>query len=122
MVPFGNNPALPGIQNTYTAQLQSRLVSVDAFNKIILKSNTSGALVRLGDVARVELGTENYSQSCRYNGRNASAITIYQVSGQQCPRPGCECPENNGGTKTKFSGRHGLYLFTGHDPGSECGH
>ena len=51
------------------------------FNKITLKSNTSGALVRLGDVARIELGTENYSQSCRYNGRNASAITIYQVPG-----------------------------------------
>jgi HAE1 family hydrophobic/amphiphilic exporter-1 len=78
---FGNNPALPGIQNTYTAQLQSRLVSVEAFNRIILKSNASGALVRLSDVARVELGTENYSQSCRYNGRNASAITIYQVPG-----------------------------------------
>ena len=78
---FGNNPALPGIQNTYTTQLQSRLVSVEAFNKIILKSNTNGALVRLSDVSRIELGTENYSQSCRYNGKNASAITIYQVPG-----------------------------------------
>jgi hydrophobic/amphiphilic exporter-1 (mainly G- bacteria), HAE1 family len=78
---FGNNPALPGIQNTYTAQLQSRLVSVDAFSKIILKSSASGALVRLGDVSRVELGTENYSQSSRFNGKNASAITIYQIPG-----------------------------------------
>ena len=78
---FGNNPALPGIQNTYTAQLQSRLVTVENFNKIILKSNASGALVRLSDVSRIELGTENYSQSCRYNGKNASAITIYQVPG-----------------------------------------
>jgi HAE1 family hydrophobic/amphiphilic exporter-1 len=78
---FGNNPALPGIQNTYTAQLQSRLVSVEAFSKIILKSNASGALVRMGDVARVELGTENYSQSSRFNGKNASAITIYQIPG-----------------------------------------
>ena len=78
---FGNNPALPGIQNTYTAQLQSRLVTVEAFNKIVLKSNASGALVRLSDVARVELGTENYSQTSRFNGRNASAIAIYQVPG-----------------------------------------
>ncbi len=78
---FGNNPALPGIQNTYTSQLQSRLVTPEAFKKIILKSDISGALVRLGDISRVELGTENYSQSCRYNGRNASAITIYQVPG-----------------------------------------
>ncbi len=78
---FGNNPALPGIQNTYTSQLQSRLVTPEAFKQIILKSDISGALVRLGDISRVELGTENYSQSCRYNGRNASAITIYQVPG-----------------------------------------
>ena len=78
---FGNNPALPGIQNTYTSQLQSRLVTPEAFKNIILKSDISGALVRLGDISRVELGTENYSQSCRYNGRNASAITIYQVPG-----------------------------------------
>ena len=101
---FGNNPALPGIQNTYTAQLQSRLVSVEAFNKIILKSNSSGALVRLSDVARVELGTENYSQSCRYNGRNASAITIYQVPGSNALDLAAECPENHGGTKADFSG------------------
>jgi hydrophobic/amphiphilic exporter-1 (mainly G- bacteria), HAE1 family len=78
---FGNNPALPGMQNTYTAQLQSRLVTVEAFNKIILKSNASGALVRLSDVSRIELGTENYAQASRFNGRNASAIAIYQVPG-----------------------------------------
>jgi HAE1 family hydrophobic/amphiphilic exporter-1 len=78
---FGNNPALPGIQNTYTAQLQERLISVEAFNKIIIKSSSSGALVRLSDVGRIELGAENYSQTCRFNGRNASAIAIYQVPG-----------------------------------------
>jgi hydrophobic/amphiphilic exporter-1 (mainly G- bacteria), HAE1 family len=78
---FGNNPALPGIQNTYTAQLQDRLVSVNAFNKIILKSNASGAVVRLGDISRIELGTENYLQNSRYNGKNAAAITIFQIPG-----------------------------------------
>ena len=78
---FGNNPALPGIQNTYTAQLQGRLVSVDAFKNIILKSSSSGGMVKLGDVSRVELGGENYAQSARYNGSNASAIAIYQVPG-----------------------------------------
>ncbi|MFI5156458.1 MAG: efflux RND transporter permease subunit, partial [Chitinophagales bacterium] len=78
---FGNNPATPGIQNTYTAQLQERLVSAEEFGKIILKSNQSGALVRLSDVARVTLGTENYFQSSRLNGKNSSTITIYQVPG-----------------------------------------
>jgi HAE1 family hydrophobic/amphiphilic exporter-1 len=78
---FGNNPALPGIMNTYTSQLQARLITPEAFSKIIIKSNTSGALVRLSDVSRIELGTENYSQTCRFNGKNASAIAIYQVPG-----------------------------------------
>src|SRR5450432_298840 len=78
---FGNTPAIPGIQNTYTAQLQERLLTVEAFNKIILKSSSSGALVRLSDVSRIELGTENYSQTCRFNGKNASAIAIYQFPG-----------------------------------------
>ena len=78
---FGNNPALPGIQNTYTAQLQSRLITVESFNNINIKSSSSGALVKLSDVARIELGTQNYSQTCRFNGKNASAIAIYQVPG-----------------------------------------
>jgi HAE1 family hydrophobic/amphiphilic exporter-1 len=78
---FGNNPALPGTQNTYIAQLQSRLVSAEEFGKIILKSNQNGAIVRLSDVARVTLGTENYAQTGRLNGSNASAISIYQIPG-----------------------------------------
>jgi HAE1 family hydrophobic/amphiphilic exporter-1 len=78
---FGNNPALPGIQNTYTAQLQARLITVESFNNINIKSSSSGALVKLSDVARLELGTQNYSQTCRFNGKNASAIAIYQVPG-----------------------------------------
>ena len=79
---FGNTPAVPGIQNTYTAQLQSRLITVDAFKNITIKGNSSGALVKLSDVARIELGTQNYSQTCQFNGKNASAIdAIYQVPG-----------------------------------------
>ncbi|MCU0380337.1 MAG: multidrug efflux RND transporter permease subunit [Chitinophagaceae bacterium] len=78
---FGNNPALPGVQNTYTAQLQSRLVNPEEFGKIILKSNESGALVRFSDIARIELGTENYFQNSRLNGKTAAALAIYQVPG-----------------------------------------
>jgi HAE1 family hydrophobic/amphiphilic exporter-1 len=78
---FGNNPALPGVQNTYTAQLQARLVNPEEFGKIILKSKENGALVRLSDIARVELGTENYFQNSRLNGKTAAALAIYQVPG-----------------------------------------
>ncbi|MBZ5858219.1 efflux RND transporter permease subunit [Flavihumibacter profundi] len=78
---FGNNPALPGVQNTYTAQLQARLVSPEEFGKIILKSNTSGAVVRLSDIARIELGTENYFQNSRLNGQTAATMAVYQIPG-----------------------------------------
>lgn len=78
---FGSEPASQGIQNTYTATLQSRLISEQDFSNIILKSNAGGALVHLGDVAQIELGTENYTMSSRINGSNASTIAIYQIPG-----------------------------------------
>lgn len=78
---FGGEPSTPGTENTYTAILQSRLVSETEFSNIILKSNEAGALVRMSDVARIELGTENYSMNSRINGASASSIAIYQIPG-----------------------------------------
>ena len=54
---FGGEPAANGTQNTYTATLQTRLVTEQEFANIILKTDASGAIVRMNDVARVELGT-----------------------------------------------------------------
>ncbi|WP_052272904.1 efflux RND transporter permease subunit [Flavihumibacter solisilvae] len=78
---FGGEPAALGTQNTYTALLQSRLVTEEEFGNIILKADEAGALVRMKDVARIELGTENYSMTSRINGSAASTIAIYQIPG-----------------------------------------
>ncbi len=78
---FGDEPAVPGTQNTYVAQLQSRLVTEQDFGNIVLKSSANGALVYLKDVARLELGTENYKMTSRFNGSPASTIAIYQIPG-----------------------------------------
>lgn len=78
---FGGEPAAPGTQNTYTTLLQSRLITEQQFADIILKSNANGALVRMSDVARIELGTENYTMSSRINSSAASTIAIYQIPG-----------------------------------------
>jgi HAE1 family hydrophobic/amphiphilic exporter-1 len=78
---FGGEPSLPGTQNTYTAQLQSRLVSPEQFGGIVVKRSNAGAQVLLKDVARVELGTEYYSMSSRLNGNPASTIAIFQTPG-----------------------------------------
>ena len=78
---FGGEPAATGTQNTYTATLQTRLVTEQQFSNIILKSDANGAIVRMSDVARVELGTENYSMTSRINGSAASTIAVYQIPG-----------------------------------------
>ncbi|WP_426670229.1 efflux RND transporter permease subunit [Mucilaginibacter sp. McL0603] len=99
---FGNNPAIPGTQNTYSAQLQARLVSPEEFGKIILKSSNSGALVRMRDIARIELGTENYFQSSRYSGKNASSIAIYQIPGSNALNLAKDIRKTMDGLKTQF--------------------
>ena len=78
---LGDEPAVSGTQNTYTTLLQSRLVTEEEFGNIILKSDANGAIVHMRDVARIELGTENYSQNSRINGANASTVAVYQIPG-----------------------------------------
>ncbi|OYU55813.1 MAG: hydrophobe/amphiphile efflux-1 family RND transporter [Chitinophagaceae bacterium BSSC1] len=78
---FGDAPSKPGIQNTYTATLQQRLVSEEDFGNILLKSNANGAQVRLKDVARIELGLQMYNLSSNLNGSPCAAIAIYQIPG-----------------------------------------
>ena len=78
---FGDEPSLSGVQNTYTAILQQRLVSEEDFGNIILKSNNNGAQVRLKDVARIELGLQTYNLSSNLNGSPCAALAIYQIPG-----------------------------------------
>lgn len=78
---FGAEPAPPGTEFTYSATLQDRLVTEKQFSEIIVKSKEDGSQVLLGNIARVELGSENYSSSSRRNGQAAAAIGIYQMPG-----------------------------------------
>lgn len=78
---FGDQPALPGTENTYTALLQQRLVSEEEFGNIIIKSASNGAQVKVSDVARVELGNQVYGVSSFTNGLPSAAIAIYQIPG-----------------------------------------
>lgn len=78
---FGGEPSAPGTQNTYSAILQSRLLNEEQFGDILLKTSPNGAEVFLKDVARIDLGTENYNQNSRLNGASASTIAIFQIPG-----------------------------------------
>ncbi|GAA0762367.1 multidrug efflux pump [Erythromicrobium ramosum] len=60
---------------------QSRLRTAEEFKAIILKADQSGAVVRLGDIARVELGAENYAASSRINGHPGAGLAISLAPG-----------------------------------------
>ena len=78
---FGAEPAPAGTEFTYSATLQDRLVTEKQFAGIIVRSKEDGSQVLLGDIARIELGTENYSSTARRNGQATAAIAIFQMPG-----------------------------------------
>jgi multidrug efflux pump len=78
---LGGAPAIPGQELNATVSAQSRLKTAAEFQRIIVKSNTSGANVYLEDVARVELGAESYSVVSFYNGNPAAGLAISLATG-----------------------------------------
>jgi HAE1 family hydrophobic/amphiphilic exporter-1 len=77
----GAEPAPPGQEFTYTVRAQGRLVTPEEFGRVILRENAGGSMVRLADVARIELGAQTYKQIARYDGSPASLLAIYQAPG-----------------------------------------
>jgi hydrophobe/amphiphile efflux-1 (HAE1) family protein len=78
---IGGAPNLPGTGLNATITAQSRLQTPDQFRAIILKNSAGGATVRLGDVARVELGAENYASVAKFNGHPAAGLAIKLAPG-----------------------------------------
>jgi len=77
----GGLPSVEGQQINVTMTAQSQLTTVPEFERIILKVDTSGANVRLSDVARVEIGQESYSSSSRSNRQPASGFAVNLATG-----------------------------------------
>ncbi|WP_297486134.1 efflux RND transporter permease subunit [uncultured Photobacterium sp.] len=78
---LGASPSLPGQELNATVSAQSRLKTPEQFKNIIVKSDSAGAKVHLSDVARVELGAEDYSVQVFYNGKPASGLGIKLATG-----------------------------------------
>jgi len=78
---IGAQPVPPGQEYTYTVQAQGRLKDPREFEKIILRLEDDGSVLRLGDVARVELGASSYGFSARYNGNPSAVLILYQSPG-----------------------------------------
>jgi len=77
----GGTPAIPGQMLNATVTASSRFTTPEQFRQIIVKANPSGARVSLADVARVELGAENYNSDRRLNGKPGAGIAIFLAPG-----------------------------------------
>jgi len=78
---IGGTPAVPGQQLNAPITAQQRLQTAEQFRDIIVRTNQDGSLLRLGDIARVELGSESYAVIGRYNGQPASGMAISLATG-----------------------------------------
>ncbi len=78
---IGGQPAVPGQALNATVTAQSQLQRPEQFRNIILKTTPNGAVVHLSDVARVELGTDNYGIVAQMNGHPAAGIAITPAPG-----------------------------------------
>jgi HAE1 family hydrophobic/amphiphilic exporter-1 len=77
----GGEPAPKGQEFTYSVLAQGRLVSPQEFGNIVVRETPDGGIVRVADVARIELGSQDYSVAGRFNGRPGAIIATYQLPG-----------------------------------------
>ncbi len=77
----GGEPAPANQQFTYAVLAQGRLTSPEQFGDIVVREAPNGGIVRVKDVARVELGAQNYSVIGRLNGKPSAIIPVYQLPG-----------------------------------------
>ena len=77
----GASPLMNDVDFQINITTQGRLTTVEEFENIVVRAKGDGSLVRIKDVARVELGAKNSDQTGRYNGRAATGIQIFQLPG-----------------------------------------
>jgi HAE1 family hydrophobic/amphiphilic exporter-1 len=76
---IGGAPAPPGTDLTYTVQTSGRFETAEEFGNVVVRSNPDGSQVLLKDVARIELGTQNYLLNTRLDGQPSAVIQLYQL-------------------------------------------
>ncbi len=78
---LSGNPAPPGTQMTYIVRAQGRLVTAEQFGDIVVRANPDGSVVRLKDVARIELGGLNYNEMSRFSGQPTCIVALFLTPG-----------------------------------------
>src|SRR5260370_22257117 len=77
----GGEPAPANQQYTYAVLAQGRLSTPEEFGNVIVRETPNGGTVRVKDVARLQLGAQDYSMMCRLNGKPAAGSSVYQLPG-----------------------------------------
>jgi len=99
---IGGEPIPPGQEFTYAVRTQGRLASEEAFGRILLRTNPDGSLVRIQDVARVELGSQDYALKGRLDGKPAAVMALYLA-------PGANAIETADGVKKLMAAAKGRF-------------
>ena len=119
---IGAEPVPPGQEFTYTVRAQGRLLDAEEFGNIVVRANPDGSIVRMKDVARVELGAQKYNQIGRLNGNPAAIIAIYQLPGSNAIDTMNRAKQLMEDLKQRFPARPRLHDLARHDPRSDRRH
>jgi len=77
---FGASPSVPNQQFEYSIQAQGRLKTVEEFGQTVIRAQSSGNFIRLNDIARIELGSQDYGVTATLNGNPTAFLVIYQLT------------------------------------------
>src|SRR6202521_1074289 len=100
----GSEPAPKGQEFTYSVRARGRLSSPEEFGQIVVRETPIGGVVRLKDVARVELGAQNYSVVGRLNGNPGAIIAAYQLPGSNAVQAADALKKLMAESKSRFPG------------------
>jgi HAE1 family hydrophobic/amphiphilic exporter-1 len=98
----GSEPVPQGQEYTYSVRAQGRLSSPEEFGQIVVRESPGGAVVRLKDVARIELGAQNYTVLGRLNGKPGAVIAAYQLPGSNAVQAADGVNKLMADVKTRF--------------------
>ncbi len=101
---IGGEPIPSGQQFSYAVRAQGRLVSPEEFGEIVVRESPEGGVVRVRDVARIELGAQDYSVAGRLNGKPSAIIAVYQLPGSNAVNAADGVNKLMAELKTRFPG------------------
>src|SRR5262249_8318066 len=78
---IGGEPVPKGQEFTYSVRAQGRLTTPEEFEQIVVRAGADGSIVRIKDVARVELGSQDYTVVSHLNGKPSAIVAVYQLPG-----------------------------------------